>query len=724
MARLGGPRRRPARGTGHPVPRPGGAGGLRRRHRRPSRRTGRRGASRPVRRVRCLHRARRPAGVEPGAPRPAHRTPTWCVPCRNRPDDAGSTSKKALPSSSPPSSAKRPARCRCSVTPSARRGCAEKAGPSRVAGYRASGGVRSAIATTAEQALAALDEDGQAVARRVLLRMVELRPEGDDTRRWASRREITDVDPQRTDDVVATLTESAPARRRPRPDHRRPRSIAARLATPQRVDRRRTRRPPRPPGAQRGHRTLGDRRPQRRRPVPRACGSTRALDLAERRAACPDRSASSSKRGDCSAIVSTPRRDDGPAGCGSSPPSPPCSPPSPSPSASSPSSNETTPTGAHGGRREQAGVADADAALPPKNSAWRPSATPPPKRRRERADRGARRSRRRRSGRPNATPRRSWPSRRSASPTPPAPGRRCWPPSPTTGRSSTPTASTGWHRAAPASSCPTASRPISSADPTGRSAPTTWTPDPRRARSPVGDSGDPHAILAALARRRSPRPGGMVQDQRADSRPPSASSTPRPAALQFPPVVIDGGVTGATFTSGRRCLAIRRSRDARLLVLRCQHRRSEWPPPRGQFPRATSSRRVSSAVGDEVLVGSAYDGTLRVFDVRRSSCDERSAATPGLVAYLRDGRRRDGHHRGQEGLARSMSPTGRRVCGSTTERTLRRLHRHRRTRPGSTAAISSAGSRSTTSQPGWSCAGSTPKTATADRSGRPAAAPS
>jgi class 3 adenylate cyclase/WD40 repeat protein len=77
-----------------------------------------------------------------------------------------------------------------------------------VAGYRASGGVRSAIAATAEQALSALDHQGQVVARRVLLHMVELRPQGDDTRRWASRREITDVDPQRTDDVVATLTAS------------------------------------------------------------------------------------------------------------------------------------------------------------------------------------------------------------------------------------------------------------------------------------------------------------------------------------------------------------------------------------------------------------------------------------------------------------------------------------------------------------------------------------
>ena len=48
-----------------------------------------------------------------------------------------------------------------------------------LAGYRASGGVRSAIATTAEQALARLDDEGQRIARRVLLRLVELRPEGD-----------------------------------------------------------------------------------------------------------------------------------------------------------------------------------------------------------------------------------------------------------------------------------------------------------------------------------------------------------------------------------------------------------------------------------------------------------------------------------------------------------------------------------------------------------------
>ncbi len=59
-----------------------------------------------------------------------------------------------------------------------------------VDGYRASGGVRSAIATTAERAFDALDGGGQDVARRILVRMVELRQDGDDVRRWASYDEM------------------------------------------------------------------------------------------------------------------------------------------------------------------------------------------------------------------------------------------------------------------------------------------------------------------------------------------------------------------------------------------------------------------------------------------------------------------------------------------------------------------------------------------------------
>ena len=77
-----------------------------------------------------------------------------------------------------------------------------------VAGYRESGGVRSAIAATAEHAISALDDEGKDVARRVLLRMVELRADGEDARRWASRRELVEVDPQRSADVVATLTDA------------------------------------------------------------------------------------------------------------------------------------------------------------------------------------------------------------------------------------------------------------------------------------------------------------------------------------------------------------------------------------------------------------------------------------------------------------------------------------------------------------------------------------
>ena len=270
-------------------------------------------------------------------------TPTWYVPCRNRPDDAGSMSRKALPRSSPPSSAKRPARCRCSVTPSARRGCAEKAGPITVAGYRASGGVRSAIATTAEQALAALDENGQAVARRVLLRMVQLRPEGEDTRRWASRREITDVDPQRTDDVIAALTNS----RLLVVDHDQitvaHEALLSRLATPQRVDRRRTRRPHRA--------TKSSERPAERwatgghndADLYRGLRLDRAIDLT-RRDGLSGQEREFVEAGRLLRDRRTHRgATHGPAGCESSPPSPLCSPSSPSPSESSPSSSEPTP---------------------------------------------------------------------------------------------------------------------------------------------------------------------------------------------------------------------------------------------------------------------------------------------------------------------------------------------------------------------------------------------
>jgi WD40 repeat protein/class 3 adenylate cyclase len=74
--------------------------------------------------------------------------------------------------------------------------------------YRASGGVESAIASTADRALATLDDDRRVVARQVLLRMVEIRRDGDDARRWASRRELFEVQPSHAPAVVAVLADA------------------------------------------------------------------------------------------------------------------------------------------------------------------------------------------------------------------------------------------------------------------------------------------------------------------------------------------------------------------------------------------------------------------------------------------------------------------------------------------------------------------------------------
>jgi class 3 adenylate cyclase/WD40 repeat protein len=76
------------------------------------------------------------------------------------------------------------------------------------AAYRASGGVESAVAATADRALGTLDDDQRAVTRRLLLQMIELRRDGDDARRWASRRELMETDPERAADVVRVLTDA------------------------------------------------------------------------------------------------------------------------------------------------------------------------------------------------------------------------------------------------------------------------------------------------------------------------------------------------------------------------------------------------------------------------------------------------------------------------------------------------------------------------------------
>lgn len=65
-----------------------------------------------------------------------------------------------------------------------------QAGRLTVAGYRAAGGIRGAVAATAESAWAQLGPDGQAAARRLLLRLVRVGDDTRDARRRASSAEL------------------------------------------------------------------------------------------------------------------------------------------------------------------------------------------------------------------------------------------------------------------------------------------------------------------------------------------------------------------------------------------------------------------------------------------------------------------------------------------------------------------------------------------------------
>ncbi|GAA3436054.1 AAA family ATPase [Kutzneria kofuensis] len=65
-----------------------------------------------------------------------------------------------------------------------------QAGRMTVAGYRAAGGIQGAVAATAERAWADLDAAGQAAARPVLLRLVRVGEDTQDTRRRSSRQEL------------------------------------------------------------------------------------------------------------------------------------------------------------------------------------------------------------------------------------------------------------------------------------------------------------------------------------------------------------------------------------------------------------------------------------------------------------------------------------------------------------------------------------------------------
>ncbi|MCX2732127.1 hypothetical protein OOZ19_17970 [Saccharopolyspora sp. NFXS83] len=67
-----------------------------------------------------------------------------------------------------------------------------QAGKLTIAGYRAAGGIQGAVAATAERAWSELAEDGQAAARQVLLRLVHVGEDTQDTRRRATYAEIVE----------------------------------------------------------------------------------------------------------------------------------------------------------------------------------------------------------------------------------------------------------------------------------------------------------------------------------------------------------------------------------------------------------------------------------------------------------------------------------------------------------------------------------------------------
>ena len=83
-----------------------------------------------------------------------------------------------------------------------------QAGRMTVAGYRTAGGIRGAVAATAERAWSDLDPAGQAAARPVLLRLVRVGEDTQDTRRRSSRQELLEqaANPTAATEALEVLT--------------------------------------------------------------------------------------------------------------------------------------------------------------------------------------------------------------------------------------------------------------------------------------------------------------------------------------------------------------------------------------------------------------------------------------------------------------------------------------------------------------------------------------
>ena len=159
------------------------------------------------------------------------------------------------------------ARCRCCRTPCARRGSCREGRTLTVEGYRQTGGIRGAVAHSAEALYEALPAEQRGLLRTLLLRLVATTPDGEAVRTRMPRRLVAiDADHEQ---LVERLVDRPPGHRR-RDDRRAgPRVVGPGLAAAARLARRRRQRPAHPAPPRRRRRRLGRPRPPAQRAVPR-----------------------------------------------------------------------------------------------------------------------------------------------------------------------------------------------------------------------------------------------------------------------------------------------------------------------------------------------------------------------------------------------------------------------------------------------------------------------
>jgi WD40 repeat protein len=151
----------------------------------------------------------------------------------------------------------------------------------------------------------------------------------------------------------------------------------------------------------------------------------------------------------------------------------------------------------------------------------------------------------------------------------------------------------------------------------------------------LGDSNDTTSVLAAS-------PDGAVIAQAAWwGRGDESSSTvgiydTSTGALRFPPFVLHPGVSGATFTQDGRALAVATWPEGSLLAFDAET--GEQVAEAAGVPVPETMREASGVVtvGDEVLLGSAADGTVQVFDAATFQLRRTITLPPRTVSVLQD----------------------------------------------------------------------------------------